>query len=123
MTATRGGAGASTTAQSSRPVDDGSGNVALASIDALSAGQTVSGTVQVTATLFGLPADRIEFEIDGQYRYAKVAEAPYQYTWYTNAESNGPHTVTVLLWGPGAFIPTSTQVTVTCTTRRSPLPR
>ncbi|HST55463.1 MAG TPA: heparinase II/III family protein [Solirubrobacteraceae bacterium] len=105
-------ASASTVAESSRPVDDGSGNVAQASIAGLSANQTVAGTVQVTAALAGLPADRIEFEVDGQYRYAKVAEAPYQYTWYTNAESNGPHTVTVLLWGPNAFVPVSTQVTV-----------
>ena len=33
-------------------------------------------------------------------RYAKVAEPPLEYTWYTNAEANGTHTPTVKLWGP-----------------------
>ena len=103
---------ASATGQSEGPVDDGHGNVAAASIDALSEGETVGGTIVVSATLHGLPADRIEFDVDGQHRYAKPAEAPYQYTWYTRAESNGPHTVSVKLWGPGASTPVSTAVTV-----------
>ena len=72
------------------------------SIEGLSEGETVSGNVIVKASVSGLPADRIEWDVDGQYRYSKPAEAPYQYTWYTRAESNGPHTVTVKLWGPGA---------------------
>ncbi len=83
-------------------MDDGHGNLALASIEDLGEGKTVSGTITVTAALHGLPGDRIEFDVDGQYRYAKVAEAPYQYTWYTRAEANGPHTLSVKLWGPGA---------------------
>jgi hypothetical protein len=102
----------SATAQSEGPVDDGHGDVSLASIEGLSEGETVSGNVIVKASVSGLPADRIEWDIDGQYRYAKPAEAPYQYEWYTRAESNGPHTVTVKLWGPGASSPVSTQVTV-----------
>ncbi len=102
----------SVTGQSAGAVDDGHGNVVAASIDGLSEGEMVGGTVVVGAILYGLPADRIEFDVDGQYRYAKPAEAPYQYTWYTAAESNGPHTVSVKLWGPGAATPVSTQVTV-----------
>ncbi len=82
------------------------------SIEGLSEGETVSGNVIVKASVSGLPADRIEWDVDGQYRYSKPAEAPYQYTWYTRAESNGPHTVTVKLWGPGASSPVSTQVTL-----------
>jgi hypothetical protein len=112
VTATGAVHSASATGQSAAPVDDGHGDVALASIDGLGEGQTVSGDVVVGATLYGLPADRIEFDVDGQYRYSKPAEAPYQYTWYTAAESNGPHTVSVKLWGPGATAPVSTQVTV-----------
>jgi hypothetical protein len=104
--------GASSEGQSEGPVDDGHGNVSLAAIEALSEGQTVSGTLTVNADLHGLPGDRIEFDVDGQYRYAKVVEAPYQYTWYTRAESNGSHTVSVKLWGPGATTPTVAQVTV-----------
>jgi len=110
---------ASLTAASSGPVSDGlcpvmgcAGNLAAARIDALTAGETVGGTVQVTADLYGLPADRIEFDVDGQYRYAKPAEAPYQYTWYTRAESNGPHTLAVKLWGPGASAPVLSEITV-----------
>ncbi len=103
---------ASTEGQSEGPVDDGHGNVALATIEGLSEGETVSGIVTVKAAVHGLPADRIEFDVDGQYRYAKVAEAPYQYTWYTRAESNGSHTVSVKLWGPGASAPVVAQVTV-----------
>ncbi|HTY96371.1 MAG TPA: LamG-like jellyroll fold domain-containing protein, partial [Solirubrobacteraceae bacterium] len=103
---------ASTEGQSEGPVDDGHGNLALATIEGPTEAETLSGTVTVSAALHGLPADRIEFEVDGQYRYSKVAEAPYQYTWYTRAESNGPHTVGVELWGPGASTPTVAQVTV-----------
>jgi len=103
---------ASVTAQSEGPVDDGHGDVSLASIEALSEGETVSGTVVVNASVSGLPADRIEFDVDGQYRYSKPAETPYQYTWYTKAESNGPHVLSVKLWGPGASTPVTTQLTL-----------
>jgi hypothetical protein len=116
---------ASVTGQSEGPVDDGHGDVVAASIDGLSEGETVSGTLVVNATTYGLPAARIEFDVDGQYRYAKPAEVPYQYTWYTRAESNGPHTLTVKLWGPGAATPVSTQVTVdvhNLTSYPTPLP-
>jgi Heparinase II/III-like protein/Concanavalin A-like lectin/glucanases superfamily/Heparinase II/III N-terminus/Bacterial Ig domain len=103
---------ATTTGLSEGPVRDAGGDVAEASLDGLSSGETVGGTLTITATAHGLPADRIEFDVDGQYRYAKPAEAPYQYTWYTKAESNGPHTVAVKLWGPGAAQPHVTEVTV-----------
>jgi hypothetical protein len=103
---------ASASAQSEGPVDDGHGDVSLASIEDLSEGETVSGNVIVKASVSGLPADRIEWDVDGQYRYSKPAEAPYQYTWYTRAESNGPHTMTVKLWGPNASSPVSTQLTL-----------
>ena len=112
VTATGTAHSASSEGESEGPVDDGHGNLALASIEGLSEGKTVSGTITVNATLHGLPADRIEFDVDGQYRYAKVAEAPYQYTWYTRAEANGSHTLSVKLWGPGASTPVVTQVTV-----------
>jgi hypothetical protein len=117
LTATSTATGAAHTAttegQSEGPVDDGHGNVALATIEGPGEGATVGGIVTVRAAVHGLPADRIEFDVDGQYRYAKVAEAPYQYTWYTRAESNGSHTVSVKLWGPGASAPVVAQVTVT----------
>jgi heparinase II/III-like protein/concanavalin A-like lectin/glucanase superfamily protein len=103
---------ASLFAQGPGPVDDGHGNYVQASIGGLSASGTTSGTVQVTATLAGLPADRVEWDIDGQYRYAKPGETPYQYTWYTAAESNAPHTVAVKVWGPNASTPVLSELTV-----------
>jgi hypothetical protein len=111
-TATGASHSASASAQTEGPVDDGHGDVSLASIEGLSEGETVSGNVIVKASVSGLPADRIEWDVDGQYRYSKPAEAPYQYTWHTRAESNGPHTVTVKLWGPDASSPVSTQLTL-----------
>jgi Heparinase II/III-like protein/Concanavalin A-like lectin/glucanases superfamily/Heparinase II/III N-terminus/Bacterial Ig domain len=125
VTATGASHTASTEGRSEGPVDDGHGNLALASIETPGEGETVSGTIVVNAALHGLPADRIEFDVDGQYRYAKVAEAPYQYTWYTRAESNGPHTLSVELWGPGASTPVVTEVTVdvrNATVYPTPLP-
>jgi hypothetical protein len=103
---------ASVTAQGAGPVDDGHGNYVQASVGGLSATATTSGTVQVSAALAGLPADRVEWDVDGQYRYAKPGEPPYRYTWYTAAESNGPHTVAVKVWGPNATTPVIAEVTV-----------
>ncbi|HWG09708.1 MAG TPA: heparinase II/III family protein [Solirubrobacteraceae bacterium] len=103
---------ASVSGQGTGLVDDGHGNYVRASIGGLTANGTASGTVQVTATLAGLPADRVEWDVDGQYRYAKPGEAPYRYTWYTAAESNAPHTVAVKVWGPNASIPAISEVAV-----------
>jgi Heparinase II/III-like protein/Concanavalin A-like lectin/glucanases superfamily/Heparinase II/III N-terminus len=103
---------ASVQALGATAVDDGHGNYVQAAIGGLSASGTTAGTVHVTATLAGLPADRVEWDVDGQYRYAKPGEPPYQYTWYTAAESNAPHTVAVKVWGPDATTPVSSEVTV-----------
>jgi hypothetical protein len=112
VTSTNSHASATVLGQGAGPVDDGHGNYVQAAIGGLSVNGTASGTVQVTATLAGLPADRVEWDIDGQYRYAKPGEPPYQYTWYTAAEANGPHTVTVKVWGPDAPTPVSSEVVV-----------
>ena len=103
---------ASTSAQQTVPVDDGSGNYVQAAVGGVSASGTTAGTVQVTAALAGLVPDRVEWDVDGQYRYSKPGEPPYRYTWYTAAESNGPHTVTVKAWGPDASAPVSSSLTV-----------
>jgi Heparinase II/III-like protein/Concanavalin A-like lectin/glucanases superfamily/Heparinase II/III N-terminus/Bacterial Ig domain len=112
VTATSSHGSATVLGQGAGPVDDGHGNYVQAAVGGLSANGTVAGTVQVTAALAGLPADRVEWLVDGQYRYAKPGEAPYQYTWYTAAEANGPHTVSVEVWGPDASTPVSSEVTV-----------
>jgi hypothetical protein len=112
VTSTNSHGSASVVGQGASPVDDGHGQYVQATVGGLIPGGTASGTVQVTVTLAGLPADRVEWDVDGQYRYAKPGEAPYQYTWYTAAEANGPHTVTVQVWGPDATTPVSSEVIV-----------
>lgn len=112
VTSTNSHGSASIAGQGAAPVDDGNGQLVQATIGGLTPGGTASGTVQVTVTLAGLPADRVEWDVDGQYRYSKPAEAPFQYTWYTAAETNAPHTVAVRVWGPNASTPVSAQVTV-----------
>ena len=113
VTSTNSHGSAAVTARSPAPVDDGNGQFVQAEVGGLTAGGTASGTIPVTVTVAGLPADRVQWEVDGQYRYAKPGEAPYQYTWYTAAEANGSHTVTVKVWGPDAATPpVSTTLTV-----------
>ena len=73
----------------------------FALIDDLTENETVSGKVPVTATLYGLAAETLEFEIDRHVRYTKVAEPPYQYLWNTATVPNGPHNVAVLVRGVG----------------------
>jgi hypothetical protein len=79
----------------------GTGLVVFALVNDLTENETVTGKVPVTATLYGLAAETLEFEIDRHVRYKKVAEAPYQYLWNTALESNGPHNVAVLVRGVG----------------------
>ncbi|HEX3910817.1 MAG TPA: heparinase II/III family protein [Solirubrobacteraceae bacterium] len=112
VTSTNTHGSASIEAEVPGPVDDGHGNYVQAGVGGVSASGATSGTVQVGAALAGLPADRVEWDVDGQYRYAKPGEPPYRYTWYTAAESNGPHTVTVKVWGPGSPTPLSEALTV-----------
>ncbi len=77
------------------------------------ANATVKGTVPLTAAVLGLPPDRIQFLVDGLIRYAKVGEAPYQYSWDTRGADNGPHTLAVRVFGPGNQTPTFVQRSVT----------
>jgi hypothetical protein len=100
------------TAQSREQVTHGASDPAVVAglINDLSEGETVTGEVPVTATLYGLAAETVSFEVDGAARYTKVAEAPYQYLWNTTTEPNGPHVVSVLVSGFGGS--TRTQVTV-----------
>jgi Concanavalin A-like lectin/glucanases superfamily len=100
------------TAQSREQVTHGANDPAIVTglINDLSEGETVTGEVPVTATLYGLAAETVSFEVDSSVRYTKVAEAPYQYLWNTATVPNGPHVVSVLVNGFGGS--TRTQVTV-----------
>jgi hypothetical protein len=116
---------ASVTANQGAPTDDGHGQIVAVGLGGVTPGATVSGTVQLTGLPSGALGDQIEFDVDGVFRYAKVDEPPYQYTWYTNAETNGTHTATVKLWGPGATTPVTASTTVTVSNKTvyaTPLP-
>ena len=80
--------------------------------------------MQLTGTVAGLPFDRVEFLVDGVVRYAKE-EPPLQYTWYTNAEPNGSHTLAVRVYGPRSSTPVTATMTVTASNKTvypAPLP-
>ncbi len=100
------------TAQSLEVVTHGIGDpvVVTGFINDLTENETVTGEVPVTATLYGLAAETVTFEVDRRARYTKVAEAPYQYLWNTATVPNGPHVVSVLVIGRGGG--TREQVTV-----------
>jgi hypothetical protein len=112
VTSTNANGSATVDAEGSDPTDDGSGRLVDVALGGVTANTTVGGVVQVAAVPSGVPADRVQFEIDGVARYTKPAEAPYQYTWYTAAESNGTHTVSISLWGPGSPSPATASATV-----------
>jgi len=105
------------------PADD-AGQVVKPSIVTPAAGGTLGGTVQFTATVAGLPFDRAEFLVDGVVRHAKE-EPSLNYTWYTNAEPNGTHTLAVRAYGPRATTPVTTTMNVTVSNKTvypTPLP-
>ena len=79
---------------------------------ARSPGRPSPGPSQFTATVAGLPFDRAEFLVDGVVRYAKD-EPPLGYTWYTNAEPNGTHTLAIRAYGPRSSTPVTTTMNVT----------
>ncbi len=125
VTSTNAHGTASVTANQGAPVDDGHGQISAVGLGGVTTGTTVGGTVQLEGLPTGALGDRIEFDVDGVYRYGKIAEPPFQYTWYTNAEANGAHTATVKLWGPGATTPVSASATVTVSNKTvyaTPLP-
>ncbi len=125
VTSTNSHGTASVTANQGAPTDDGQGQIVAVGLGGVTPGATVSGTVQLIGVPTGALGDQIEFDVDGVFRYAKVDEPPYQYTWYTNAETNGTHTATVKLWGPGATTPVTASTTVTVSNKTvyaTPLP-
>ena len=81
-------------------------------VNDLSEGQAINGPFPVTAALYGMPAGRVSFEVDGELGYAKVGEAPYQYLWNTTRVPNGPNTVSVTAKSPIGTGSTRTQVVV-----------
>ncbi len=63
------------------------------SITAPASGATVSGTVNIAANAVdNLAVDRVEISIDGVLKSTDTA-SPYGYSWNTQAETNGSHTI------------------------------
>ena len=103
----------------------GAGQPQRVSVGGVSAGTTVSGTVPLSAVVRGFTADRVVFSIDGQFRSDTDGASPYRYTWYTAAEANGKHTVTVQAYPHGSYSPVVASVSVTVSNRTvfpTPLP-
>jgi hypothetical protein len=68
-------------------------------IPGLALGQTLTGAVRWEAAVAGLPADHVDFLVDGKLRET-ARETPYVYggaaaTWDTRTEPNGFHVLTV----------------------------
>lgn len=76
-------------------------------------GDTVSGTITVTATA----ADNhrvvgVQFKLDGTNLGAEVTSPPYQVTWDTTTTTNGTHTLTAVARDPAGLMTTSAIVKV-----------
>jgi len=90
-----------------------SAQVPALTLTGVTGGQSVAGNVTVTATLSGAAGDRVVWSVDGNLRSDVNAAPPYQYTWYTAAEANGPHTITAQVYPAGSDTPVGASATVT----------
>ena len=84
------------------------------SITAPTANQTVSGTINVTATASdNVAVASVQFKLDGNNLGSAVTSAPYQVSWNTTTATNGSHTLTAVATDTSNNTGTSTAVTVT----------
>jgi hypothetical protein len=78
------------------------------------AGETVSGTEQVTATASGKAAIRsVQFYLDGKALGAPVVSAPFATSWKTTTATNGKHTLTAVATDTSGNVGDSAPVEVT----------
>jgi hypothetical protein len=102
ITATFGGAASTDT---TRPT---------ASITAPAAGQSVSGTVTVTASATdNVGVVGVQFKLDGGNLGAEVATAPYAVSWNTTTAAAGTHALTAVARDAAGNTTTSASVSVT----------
>ena len=84
------------------------------SITAPTANQTVSGTINVTATASdNVAVASVQFKLDGNNLGSAVTSAPYQVSWNSTTATNGSHTLTAVATDTSNNTATSTAVTVT----------
>lgn len=69
----------------------------------LADGQQVTGTLRLTPTLSGLPAQWVDVLVDGELRWS-LDRAPYGVDWNTALETAGDHTVTVRAVAVGGLV-------------------
>ncbi len=95
--------------------EEGTGSEApTVSIASPVAGQTVSGTRQVSANVSDDGAIReVQFYLDGEALGAPVTAAPYATEWNTTTASNGNHTLTATATNTAGKVGTSAPVAVT----------
>jgi len=84
------------------------------SLTAPAAGNTVSGTLQVSATASdNVGVAGVQFKLDGANLGSEVTTAPYQAPWNTTGIANGQHTLTAVARDAAGNTTTGSSVTVT----------
>lgn len=81
------------------------------SITTPSDGATVSGTVNITASITGTPPTSVKFYVDGVLKLTKTA-APWSYSWPTGSVVDGPHTVVAKAYNSTTLLATSPTINV-----------
>lgn len=76
-----------------------------AALGGLAEGQQVTGTIHLSPTLTGLPAQWVDVLVDNELRWTLV-KAPYGVDWNTALETAGRHTVVVRAVAVGGFVAT-----------------
>jgi hypothetical protein len=78
-------------------------NTFAAVLGGLADGQQVTGTVHLTPTVSGLPAQWVDLYVDGELRWT-LTDPPYAVDWNTALETAGDHTVTVRAVAIGGLV-------------------
>ncbi len=87
---------------------------AVVTITQPTAGQSLSGTVSVTATVdIPAPVANVQFFLDGLALGAAVTSAPYTVSWNTTTALNGSHTLSAQATDVNGNVTKSAPVTVT----------
>ena len=76
-----------------------------AALGGLAEGQQVTGTIHLTPTITGLPAQWVDVLVDNELRWT-LARSPYGVDWNTALETAGAHTVTIRAVAVGGFVAT-----------------
>src|SRR4051812_28392732 len=72
-------------------------------VGGLAEGQQVTGTLHLTPTLTGLPAQWVDVLVDGELRWT-LDRAPYAVDWNTALETSGDHVVVIRAVAVGGLV-------------------